>query len=171
MYRELSREEKTQLNRFFDKWNTFDFFKDKNLLIRDGKVREVFMMTDATKRFALKKTPYLVGIKLCELRKHVSLSLEGAYILAKNTNKKKIMVTEQAEVLVLYGRDVFGQSIVRHTNDFEENEIVMITNEHGDAIGIGRTRYSADKIQMKGVTVTNITDRGWYLREETNYEV
>ena len=171
MYRELTREEKTLANRFFGKWDLFDYFKDKNLLIREGKVREIFMMTDDAKTLALKKDPYLVGIKLGELRKQVSLDLEGAHIFAQNTSKKRIVVTDQAEALVLYGRDVFGQSIIKHTNDFEENEIILITNRYGDAIGIGRARYHANRIQKQGVTVTNIADRGWYLREETDFEM
>jgi len=171
MYRQLTREERTILNRFFDKWDLFHYFKDKNLLVREGKVREFFMMTDDAKQLTLNKDPYLAGIKLGELRKHVSLGLEGARIFAENADKKKIVVTDQAEALVLYGRDVFGQSIIQHTNDFEENEIVLITNRYGDAIGIGRTRYRVDKIREKGVTVTNIADRGWYLREETDFEV
>ena len=171
MYRELTREEKTVVNRFFGKWDLFDYFKDKNLLIREGKVREIFMMTGDAKSLALKNDPYLVGIKLGELRKQVSLDLEGAQIFAQNTSKKKIVVTDQAEALVLYGRDVFGQSIVSHSNDFEENEVVLIMNKHGDAIGIGRTRYGAEKIQKEGVTVTTITDRGWYLREENRFEI
>lgn len=170
MYRELMREEKTILNRFFDKWELFDYFKNKDLLIREGKVKEIFLMTDHAKEQALKQGPYLVGIKLGEMKKQVSLDLEGAQIFAQNTSKKKIVVTDQAEALVLYGRDVFGQSITRHTNDFDENDIVLITNRHGDAIGIGRTRFNADKIQKQGVTVTNIADRGWYLREENKYE-
>ena len=171
MYRELTREEKTILNRFFDKWDLFDYFKDKNLLIKEGKIREIFLMTKDAKALALRKDPHLGGIKLGEMRKQVSLDLEGAQIFAQNTSKKKIVVTEQAEALVLYGRDVFGRSIIRHTNDFDENEVVLITNKHGDAIGIGRTRYNSDKIQNQGVTVTNIADRGWYLREENKYEI
>ena len=171
MYRHLTRKERTILNRFFGKWDLFDYFKDKNLLVREGKVREIFIMTDGAKELVLKKDPYLVGIKLGELRKHVSLGLEGAQIFAENASKKKIVVTDQAEALVLYGRDVFGQSIIKHTNDFGENEIVLITSRYGDAIGIGRTRYRADKIQKQGVTVTNVADRGWYLREETNFEM
>lgn len=171
MYRQLTRDERTILNRFFDRWDLFDYFKDKDLLVKDRKVKEIFMLTGTAKHLALKKDPYLAGVKLGELRKHFSLDLEGAYIFAKNTSKKKIVVTDKAEALVLYGRDVFGQSIVKHTDDFEENEIVLITNKYGDAIGIGRTRYGADKIQKQGVTVTNIVDRGWYLREETNFEI
>lgn len=164
------REERTTLNRFFDKWNLFDYFKDKNLLIREGRTRGVFMMTKDAKELALKKDPSVVGVKICELRKHVSLDLEGAQIFAQNTGKRKIVVNEQAEALVLYGRDVFGESITSHSNDFVENEVVIITNKYGDALGIGRARYHADKIQKKGVTVTNITDRGWYLREENKFE-
>lgn len=168
MYRQLTPEERTTLNRFFDRCGLFDYFKDKNLLVRENKTREIFMMTDEARELALRSDPYLTGIKLGELKKHISLDLEGAQIFAKNTSKKKIVVTDQAEALVLYGRDVFGQSIIKHTNDFQENEVIIITNKHGDAIGIGRTRYGADKIQKQGVTVTNIVDRGWYLREEKN---
>ncbi len=171
MYRQLTREERTSLNRFFDKWGLFDYFKGKHLLVREGKVREIFMMTKDAKEFALNEDPYLAGIKLCELRKHISLSLEGAQIFAKNTNKKKIVITEQAESLVLYGRDVFGQSIIKHTNDFDENETVLIVNRYGEAICIGLTRYSADKMRKQGVVITNLSDLGWYLREETNFEM
>ncbi|MGH9876454.1 MAG: PUA domain-containing protein [Nitrososphaerales archaeon] len=171
MYRELKREEKTILNRFFDKWDLFDYFKNKNLLVKEGKIREIFLMTEDAKALTLRKDPHLVGIKLGEIRKQVSIDLEGAQIFAQNTSKKKVVVTDEAEALVLYGRDVFGQSIIKHTNDFDENEVILITNKQGDAIGIGRTRYSADKIRNKGVTVTNIADRGWYLREENKYEI
>ncbi|MGH9933902.1 MAG: PUA domain-containing protein [Nitrososphaerales archaeon] len=171
MYRELKREEKTILNRFFDKWDLFDYFKNKNLLVKEGKIREIFLMTEDAKALTLRKGPHLVGIKLGEIRKQVSIDLEGAQIFAQNTSKKKVVVTDEAEALVLYGRDVFGQSIIKHTNDFDENEVILITNKQGDAIGIGRTRYSADKIRNKGVTVTNIADRGWYLREENKYEI
>jgi 60S ribosome subunit biogenesis protein NIP7 len=171
MYRELSREEKTILNRFFDKWDLFDYFRNKNLLVKEGKAREIFLMTEDAKTLALRKNPHLVGIKLGEIRKQVSLDLEGAQIFAQKSGRKKIVVNDEAEALVLYGRDVFGQSIIKHTNDFGENEVVLITNKHGDAIGMGRTRYSADKVQKNGVTVTNIADRGWYLREENKYEI
>ncbi len=171
MYRELSREEKTILNRFFDKWDLFDYFRTKNLLVKEGRAREIFLMAEDAKTLALRKDPYLVGIKLGEIRKQVSLDLEGAQIFARNTSRKKIVVTDEAEALVLYGRDVFGQSIIKHTNDFDENEVVLITNNHGEAIGIGRTRYSTDKIQKHVVTVTNLADMGSYLREENKYEI
>ncbi len=171
MYRELTRQERTTLNRFFDKWGVFDYFKEKSLLVREGKVKEIFLMTECAKKLALNRDPRSAGIKLGELRKHFSLSLEGANIFAKNTSEKKIFVTDEAEALVLYGRDVFGQSIVNHTDDFEENDIVLIADKYGAAIGIGRTRYGAAKIQKPGVTVTNIADRGWYLREENKFEM
>ncbi len=166
MYRQLTREEKTMLNRFFDKWGLFDYFKDKSLLIKENKGKEVYLANDEARKFALEYEPVLAGIKLGELKKQFWLSIEGASIFAKHSDRRKIMVNEQAEALILYGRDVFGDSIINHTNDFDENEVVLITNKCDEVIGIGRTRFSAEKINKSGVTVTNIADRGAYLREE-----
>jgi len=166
MYRQLTREEKTALNRFFDKWGVFDYFKDKSLLIKENSGKEVYLMNNEVKKLALEHDPVLAGIKLGEMKKQFWLSVEGASIIAKHSNKRKIVVNEQAEALVLYGRDIFGSSIVSHTNDFDENEVVLITNRHGEVIGIGRTRFPAGKINKPTVTVTNIADRGAYLREE-----
>lgn len=171
MYRELTREERTLLNRFFDKWDVFEYFKGKNLLIKEYNVREVYLMNDAAKQLALNHDPILAGIKLGELKKTFWLSIEGASIIGKHSNYKKIMVNEHAEELVLYGRDIFGDSIIEHTNDFGENETVLITNRYGEVIGIGRSRVSAGKVTRTGVTVTNIADRGKYLREEDSLEI
>ncbi|MEM2759960.1 MAG: PUA domain-containing protein [Nitrososphaerales archaeon] len=166
MYRELTREEKTLLNRFFDKWGVFDHFKDKHFLVKENHSREVFLVNEEVKRLALEHQPALAGMKMGELKKQFWFSIEGASLLAKHSNCRKIMVDEHAEALVLYGRDVFGDSIIGHTNDYDENQVVLITNTHGEVIGIGRARLHAEKIKRTGVTVTNIADRGVYLREE-----
>lgn len=166
MYRHLTREEKTMLNRFFDKWGMFDYFKDKSLLIKENTDREVYLMNDEVRKLALKQDPVLAGIKLGDMKKQFWLSIECAAIFAKYSNKRRVVVSEQAEALVLYGRDVFGDSIVNHTDDFGENEIVLIINRNGEAIGIGRTRFPSEKITKSGVTITTIADRGIYLREE-----
>jgi 60S ribosome subunit biogenesis protein NIP7 len=171
MYRELEREERTELNRFFNKWGLFEYFKGRHLVVKDERVREVYMMTELAKDLALRCEPSMAGLKICEMRKHISPTLEGADIFARNSERRKVAVTEQAEALVLYGRDVFGQSIVKHTNDFGENEIIIITNLHGDAIGIGRSRFDAERVQKDGVTIDNLTDRGHYLREEDIFEL
>lgn len=167
MYRHLTREEKTALNRFFDRWGVFDYFKDKSLLIKENGGKEVYLMNNEARKLALEHDPVLAGIKLGEMKKQFWLSVEGASIIAKHSNKRKIVVNEQAEALALYGRDIFGGSIVEHTNDFDENEVVLITNKYGEVIGIGRTRFPAGKINKPSVTVTNIADRGAYLREES----
>lgn len=166
MYRELTREERTMLNRFFDKWGTFDYFKEKNLLVKENDIRKVYLVNNEARKLTLEHDPVVAGIKIGELKKQFWLSIEGASIIARHSDRKKIMVNEHAEALILYGRDVFGDSIIKHTNDFDENEVVLITNRHGEVIGVGQTRFPAMKISKSGVTVSTITDRGEYLREE-----
>lgn len=166
MYRELTREERTMLNRFFDKWGAFDYFKERNLLVKENDIREVYLVNNEARKLALEHDPAVTGIKIGELKKQFWISIEGASIIAKHSDRKKIMVNEHAEALILYGRDIFGDSIIKHTNDFDENEVVLITNRHGEVIAIGRTRFPAMKINKSGVTVSTITDRGEYLRKE-----
>lgn len=170
MYRDLTRQEKTTLNRFFDKWGLYEHFKDKSLLIKEDGTTEVYLTNSMVKDFSLKHNPVSAGLKLGELKKQVSLSIEGAAIFAGLSNRKQIVVNEQTEALVLYGRDIFGNAILSHTDDFDENEVVLIINKHGEAIGIGRTRFHASKIDKAHVAVTTIADRGSYLRDENEID-
>ncbi|GIU71664.1 MAG: hypothetical protein KatS3mg003_1143 [Candidatus Nitrosocaldaceae archaeon] len=162
MFRELNRREKTKLNSLFSYWNVFDYFRDKEFLIRD---KEVFMINDY-KEFILKNNPLAAGIKVCDLRKHAHLSLTILQLFVDIGCSKRIRINDHAEQLFLYGRDIFGSSIIEHTNDFKANDEVIITNKYDDALGLGRARYNPDNIMEDKVTVTNIKDLGIYLREE-----
>jgi predicted RNA-binding protein (TIGR00451 family) len=76
-------------------------------------------------------------------------------------------VNENAEKLVLYGRDIMGDSIVSASEALDENELVIITNEKREAIGVGRTRFAGKSILAKGrITITTLADAGQYLRDE-----
>jgi 60S ribosome subunit biogenesis protein NIP7 len=76
-------------------------------------------------------------------------------------------VNEKAEKLVLYGRDIMGESMVEAPKVLHQNELVIVLNTRFEAIGIGRTRFDSRLLFRKGkVTVTNIADAGYYLREE-----
>jgi ribosome biogenesis protein Nip4 len=77
------------------------------------------------------------------------------------------VVSEKAENLVLYGRDVMGESIVAASNALDENELVIVLNTGFEAIAVGRTRFEGTLLFQKGrVTVSTIADAGYYLREE-----
>ena len=162
MLRELTRRERTRLNSFFSYWNVFDYFKDKILLIDDDK--QVFMMRD--KEFALRNNPIHAGLKVCCLRKHAHPSLSILQLFVDIDCGKRIIINDHAQMLFLYGRDIFGSSIIKHTNDFKANDEVIITNEYNEALGLGRARYDADKIMNARIAITNLMDLGFYLRGE-----
>ncbi len=110
------------------------------------------------------------GIKVGEAGKRFRFTLEGSFFLAKK-EKKRVYVDSKAEMLFLYGRDIFSSSVKRASGDVRENDVVFVCNEFGDIIGIGRARFDAEEIGKKGerVAIENLTDRGEYLRKEKLY--
>ena len=75
-------------------------------------------------------------------------------------------------MLFLYGRDIFSESVVKATPDIKENDIVFVCNKAGDILGIGKSRYPAEKlrsVERDRVVVGNLVDRGEYLRKEKVY--
>lgn len=115
--------------------------------------------------------PYSVGLAIGELKKQFIPSIAGADLFARygerKNNKYYIMVSEKAENLVLYGRDIMGESIVAASEALDENELVIVVNTAFEAITVGRTRFVGRSLFQKGrVTVSTIADAGYYLREE-----
>ena len=106
----------------------------------------------------MKHEPYSAGLAIGELRRGgFKLGLEGAYIIAGRA-KKYIKVNEKGEQLVLYGRDVFVNSVVEQ-GDIEKGEPCLILNTRGEALAIGRA------VMEKDIFVENLQDRGMYLRK------
>jgi ribosome biogenesis protein Nip4 len=95
-------------------------------------------------------------------------SLQGADIIARTSKKfPYIVVNEVAEKLVLYGRDILGQSIVETSGILRENELVILLNTRKEPLGIGRTKVSDTSLLLKGKsTVLTLADAGYYLRSE-----
>jgi len=113
--------------------------------------------------------PYHAGLAIGELKKQFVPSMAGAdlFVRSGKRNEFYIIVNENAEKLVLYGRDIMGESIVEASDTLGENELVILLNSRLEAIGIGRTRFAGRSILQKGkVTVTTLNDAGYYLREE-----
>jgi ribosome biogenesis protein Nip4 len=76
-------------------------------------------------------------------------------------------VTETSAQLVLYGRDVMGESIVAASQELKENDLVILLNTKHEAIGIGRTRFVGQSLLQNGkVAITTLADAGYYLRDE-----
>ncbi len=169
-----TKEERTQINRALDRWGTFEFFKHKSLIIREigtKKNKVVCLVTDGIEKVVQVMDPYSAGLAIGELKKQFLPSIAGADLFARyrerKNNKYYIMVGDQAEKLVLYGRDIMGESIVEASDDLDENELVIVLNTASEAIAVGRTRFASRSLFQKGrVTVSTIADAGYYLREE-----
>ena len=173
MYCKPARAERTQINRALDRWGAFEFFKDKSFLIeKDGKKKVVVcLVTDRLEEVMMIHTTdlYRSGLAIGELKKQFIPSIAGADLFARygERNKFYIAVSEKAENLLLYGRDIMGESIIEASDALHENELVIVLNKWFEAIAVGRTRFAGRSLFQKGrVTVTNISDAGYYLREE-----
>ncbi|WP_424357198.1 PUA domain-containing protein [Methanocella sp. MCL-LM] len=169
MYRGLKKNELTLVRRGLDYWGAFDLSKDLNLVAKQGDKVEIFVTTPEVKFFAIGRDPEPMTAGLCigEVGKKQFLpTLEGLYLIARASEKKKVEVVGQAESLVLYGRDVFGTSITWADESIRQNERVIIANKFGEAIGVGRARYDYSGLMADKVTVTNEADVGLYIRNQ-----
>ena len=172
MYCKPDRTERTKINRALDRWGAFEFFKDKVIILQkdDSKKVMVYLVNDKIEELMASMIhPYSLGLDIGELRKQFIPSIAGADLFARfgKRNKFYIVVSEKAEKLVLYGRDIMGESIVEASDTLGENELVILLNTSHEAIAIGRTRFSGSSLLQKGrVTVTTLADAGYYLREE-----
>jgi 60S ribosome subunit biogenesis protein NIP7 len=173
MYRKPTRQELTTLKRAFDKWGVFEFFKDKSILIKEIKtltIREVHFLSNEIEKIALLEQPSYAGLMIGELKKHFSLSMQGADLVSKISKQfPYIIVNEAAEKSILYGKNVYSRSIISTSSILTENEVVIILNQKHEAIAIGKTRFGDNLLlQNSKIAVTTMTDAGLYLRSEGN---
>jgi 60S ribosome subunit biogenesis protein NIP7 len=172
IYCKPDRDERTKINRALDRWGAFEFFKDKVLILQKDDTKKVMVCLVNSKIEDLMADmidPYSLGLVIGELRKQFIPSMAGADLFARYSKRNRfyIVVNEKAEKLVLYGRDIMGESIVEASDNLTENELVILLNTSFEAIAIGRTRFSGSLLLQKGrVTVTTIADAGYYLRDE-----
>lgn len=170
--RQPTKKERTRINRALNRWGVFEFFEHKPLMIQEVGTKKVVCLVS----YGIEKTMhvmehiYSAGLAIGELKKQFIPSIAGADLFArysKRDNKYYIMVGEKAENLVLYGRDVMGESIVAASDSLDENDLVIVLNTAFEAIAVGRTRFAGRSLFQKGrVTVSTIADAGYYLREE-----
>ena len=172
IYCKPDRTERTKINRALDRWGAFEFFNDKVLILQKDDLKKVMVCLVNDKIEELMASmihPYSLGLAIGELRKQFIPSIAGADLFARfgKRNKFYIVVSEKAEKLVLYGRDIMGESIENASDTLGENDLVILLNTSHEAIAIGRTRFSGGSLLQKGrVTVTTLADAGYYLREE-----
>jgi ribosome biogenesis protein Nip4 len=174
IYCKPNRNERTKINRALDRWGAFEFFKDKVLVLQKDDTKKKIVVCLVSEKIeellmAGMISPHSLGLAIGELGKEFIPSIAGADLFARygKRNKFYIVVSEKAEKLVLYGRDIMGESIVEASEALAENELVILLNTSHEAVAIGRTRFSGNLLLQRGrVTVTTLADAGHYLREE-----
>ncbi|HID42204.1 MAG TPA: hypothetical protein EYP30_00235, partial [Archaeoglobaceae archaeon] len=148
---------------------SLNFIENYSLLVNEN--REVFALSKKLADFILEnKIEFLsAGLKVGEVGKRFRFSLEGSFFFA--LKKKKVYVDKTGEMLFLYGRDIFAES-VRKAVKVKKRDVVFVCNTDGDIIGIGRSRFDGEdmrSVEKETVVVENLIDRGEYLRKEKLY--
>jgi 60S ribosome subunit biogenesis protein NIP7 len=173
--RKPKKRESKVLNSALRAFGSTDFLNDNELLIleKEGKKEVYALSKDLAKFLELFKLNFVTaGIKVGEVgSRRFRFTLEGSFYLAKR-EKKRVYVDEKGEMLFLYGRDIFARSVVKVTDDVKENDVVFVCNKRGDILGLGKSRFNADrykKVEEDRVVVENLVDRGEYLRKEKTY--
>ncbi len=169
--RKPTKKELKVIKKALASFGSFDFLEEFSIYIKEGERKEVYAVSKDLEQFIGKLNEVAFGIKIGEVGKRFRFTVEGAFFLVKR-NKKKVYVNEKGEMLFLYGRDIFRESIVDVTDDVRENDIVFVCNKKGDIIGIGKARFGRDRIfdvEEGRVVVENLVDRGEYIRKEKLY--
>lgn len=166
----MTRQERTIVNRSLDKWGVFDALKDSAFLVRqEDTSTKLCIVSPGMESIVLQNQPCLSGLVIGEITKQFVPTLQGLDLFFRvgAKNQHYIKINENAENLVLYGRDIMGDSITEAPETLAENSLVAILNMRGEVIGVGRTRFAGQLLLQKSrITVTTISDAGLYLRDE-----
>ncbi|MBA3749348.1 MAG: hypothetical protein H0X03_00335 [Nitrosopumilus sp.] len=127
------------------------------------------------KELTLKLQPIYSGIIIGEIKNKKFLpNLNFAELIVMcnpELNYPHIILENKAANLVIYGRDIMGNSIIDYFKEIKENQILIILNQKKEVLGIGRSRFSNNLITQKDkITIDNVQDIGThYLKDENNY--
>ncbi|MGD1836941.1 MAG: PUA domain-containing protein [Nitrososphaeraceae archaeon] len=168
MLRNLENDEITRLRRGFNYWGIFSYFEDKSFVLREFHTNnEIYMIPPNMKKFIHFKEMYSMGIIIGILKKNFFPSLPFLYYVCKYSKSYSyVIINDHATELFLYGRNLFGTSILETSNNFKENDLVIVLNKKLEPLGLGITRFVNKQIKNNRITITNAYDLGYYLRKE-----
>ncbi|MFC1742096.1 hypothetical protein ACFL3V_06175 [Nanoarchaeota archaeon] len=109
----------------------------------------------------LNREPHYAGIFLGEEKGKKFTPSLALLDLIGHASHRWVKVDDKAEWLFLCGRDVFGKSVVKANVHSGE---VLVVSQKEEVLGYGKITGSLDKSEK--VYVTNILDKGDYLRRE-----
>ena len=168
MWRGLKEQERTEVRRSLDRWGAFPVAEQYRMLAKvEPGVVEIFLISPEAFRFVLQNQPYVAGLHLGTLRRRgLRLGLQGAVLVAGESQERVVRVNEKAESLFIYGRDVSGESVLDVKPELDQNEVCVVGNERGEAIGLGKLLVTGDRLKEQRMVIKNMTDVGSYLRTE-----
>jgi 60S ribosome subunit biogenesis protein NIP7 len=173
MFRILTRQEKTIILREFNKWGIFNYLEDKLLTVKEceNSIKYLYLIPSVLENFIYYPGTYCGGLPIGNLHKKKFLPSITFFDVVSRYSKNflYVIVNSNGEKLILYGRDIFGNSIEYASPGIEENSIILILNKLKEFLGVGRSRYSTTKIKENGkVTINTLLDLGTYLRLEND---
>ena len=177
MFRELTKQETTIIRREFNKWGLYNYIHDKEFVIKANQSnnnKDLFIIPIDLKDFIYYPYCCYGGLQIGVLKnKKFFPSITFFTIVAKHSNSFLYVIVDSiTENLVLYGKDVFGDSIIYASPDIKQNSLIFILNKHKEFLGIGKSRFQTTRINEKGkVTISTLFDLGLYLRCETKRKI
>ncbi len=137
--------------------------------------KQVFICNDGKQtKLSIQLQPVLSGLNIGSINnKKFFPNLNFAEMVVnsrKELDYPHVIVNDKATNLVLYGRDILGNSIVSFFKEIRENQMLIILDKDKEVIGIGRSRFNNDLIiQADKITVDNIQDIGTFYLKGENY--
>ena len=164
--RGLRKKEYKTLRNALSFYRSLYLLQEYEFVILEKERKEVYMVPKNVKKFLelYELKPKIAGIKVGEIGRRMRITLEGGEVLSKRYKGKRVIVNDKGEMLFLYGRDLFGSSIVKWTDDIEENDIVFVFSRAG-YLGLGRARVDHKRMKEDRVVISNLVDKGEYLRK------
>lgn len=131
---------------------------DKKAIVlgKRGGESEIFLVNEELlpwfDRIKQRTDPQAIGAYLGRMKIGIALGVESAWAISK-----RAIVSQKAEQLVLYGRDVFLDSALELRGGIKEGDLCVIANEMNEPLALGRM---AGKLNI----IRNLKDRGEYIR-------
>ncbi len=105
------------------------------------------------------------GVEHGELQISLELASKLFYFLP---SRKIVLLRDEAEQPVLYGRDVLAGSIHRLERNLRRAELVVLANRAKEILALGELLADADELKHmppQQRVIRNLIDKGWYLRK------
>ncbi len=138
-------------------------FTDEN--IEYEKIdRAYYYIPEQLKEIVEKHKPFAAGLFLGEDKgKQFMPSIALLDWIAKRS-RRKIVLNKKTAWLFTCGRDIFIEGIVSGSG--RKNDLVLIQNEDDENLGYGRVEFDLSGKSKGMVAITNILDKGHFLRKE-----